>query len=369
MRTGFEGSQDYELLLRFTDGLRPDEITHVPFPAYHWRRHRKSFSSQSPVRATDSARLAIAGHYQADATVEPALVPDLHRVRFRSLPGRVSVIIPTRDGHDLLSRVVDGLIHRTDHPDLEIVVVDNGSTDPRLAALYDRLLAGRPGSRIVRDASPFNFSRLVNRGIAAATGDSVLLLNNDVEILAATWLTEMIECLAFRDVGIVGARLLYPGGTLQHAGVIVGLGRYAGHWYVERPGETPGPMNRLRLRQSLSAVTGACMLVTRACLDAVGPFDEERFAIAYNDVDFCLRARRAGFRIVWTPNATLVHHESATRGSDEAPDKVARFLREKDALENRHATSLFEDPAFNPWYSRDRAVPHPVPVPSLPAPR
>ncbi len=207
------------------------------------------------------------------------------------------------------------------------------------------------------ETAPFNFSRQVNRGMALANGEAILLLNNDIEVIEPDWLAEMVECLAFPDVGIVGARLLYPGGDIQHAGVVVGLGGLAGHWYVNRPADFPGPMGRLAVRSTASAVTGACMLITRACLDAVGPFDEADFAVAYNDVDFCLRARAAGFRALYTPFATLIHNESATRGPDDRGPNWARFLRDQAALIERHGTQDYLDPVLSPWSDRNRSEP------------
>jgi GT2 family glycosyltransferase len=179
----------------------------------------------------------------------------------------------------------------------------------------------------------------------------------------------MVSCLRYEGTGIVGARLLYPDGSLQHAGVIVGLGGLAGHWHGGASATDPGPMGRLGVRQSMSAVTAACMLVSRACVDAVGGMDEKLFAVAYNDVDLCLRARAAGFRVVWTPFATLIHHESVSRGSDASPSTFDRFKGEGERLRQIHGTDVFEDRAFNPWCSRDRSFPVMLPPPRLPPAR
>ena len=179
----------------------------------------------------------------------------------------------------------------------------------------------------------------------------------------------MVSCLRYPDAGIVGAKLLYPNGRIQHVGVIVGLGGLAGHWHDSEPSDSPGPFGRLWVRQSLSSVTAACMLISRSCLQAVGSFDETNFAVAYNDVDFCLRAAALGFRTVWTPFACLIHHESATRGSDETPANRERFSKEKRLLRALHHTSLFEDPFYNPWFTRDRAVPGLLLPDQLPSPR
>lgn len=375
LRRGFDGSQDYDLLLRYLSGLADEEVVHLPYPAYLWRRDGASYSANFLSRATDNARRALAETYARDgapALVEPALDANLHRVRLpfpSSAAPRVSIVIPSRDSYDLISRLFADLTLRTDYTNIEIIVVDNGTKDRRVLALYDKMRETHPAFRADIVEEPFNFARQVNRGLRAATGDCVLLLNNDIQVIDAGWLAEMVSCLSYPNAGIVGARLLYPNGSLQHAGVIVGLGTVAGHWFCGMPGDYPGPMARLRVRQTFAAVTAACLLVSRACLAAVGELDEANFAIAYNDIDFCLRAGRAGYRTVWTPFATLYHHESASRGSDETKANIDRFKREQDALRARYALLDYDDPAFNPWYSRDNAAPRLILPARLPEPR
>ncbi|HEY5305990.1 MAG TPA: glycosyltransferase family 2 protein [Pseudolabrys sp.] len=361
--SGFQGSQDYDLLLRYLDGLSPREIVHIPYPAYLWRRHDVAHSLTSKSAAVASARRALARFHQRQAvevTVEPALIADLHRVRF-SRGGAawplVSVIIPNREAFQLIATLLESLAGSTDYPAIEVIIVDNGSTDARVLALYERYKTHFASFQVLIRQEEFNFSRAVNRGIGTASGAYVLLLNNDIEIIEPGWLKEMVSCFAYPNTGIVGARLLFPNRRIQHVGVIVGLGGLAGHWFVHEPESLPGPMGRLAVRQSLTAVTAAAMLISRACLDQTGPFDEEAFAIAYNDVDFCLRAGARGYRTVWTPFATLIHHESASRGSDERPDTIDRFHREQERLRARHGTMTFEDRAFSPWYTRDRSNP------------
>ncbi len=373
LREGFEGSQDYDLLLRYTQGLPRAAIRHLPYPAYLWRRDGTSYSARFLERATTNARRAL-----AEAHATPARAPlavdaargGLHRLRFDRADGvarpLVSVIIPSRDSHALISRTLEGLLEGTDYPSLEVIVIDNGSVDARVLELYERRSAGPTPFQAVIEPEPFNFSRAINKGIARARGDLILWLNNDVEILEPGWLTEMASCFAYPDVGVVGAKLLYPDRTLQHAGVIVGFGGLAGHWHLHAPEHYPAEMGRLWVRQSLSCVTGACLLVSRDLLARIGGLDEERFAIAYNDVDFCMRAVKAGYRIVWTPFAALIHHESASRGSDETPANIERFRREQNHLRAAHATDAFDDPAISPWYSKDRSGPVPVALPRLP---
>jgi GT2 family glycosyltransferase len=333
---GGYGQGDHQLALRVAGEAAPGTILHLPYPAYI-----------GPPRVVRFAAPALGA--------PPGGWP------------RVSIVIPSRDSPALIAAALAGLFERTDYPDFDVIVIDNGSTDPATLAIYERYRG--PRFRVEIRAEPFNFSRAVNRGVALSQAPLVLLLNNDVEAIEPGWLKEMVACLAYPNTGIVGAKLLYPDRTLQHAGVIAGLGGYAGHWHIGRPESESGPQGRLAARQSLSVVTGACMLVSRACFKALGGFDEQTFPIAYNDVDFCLRAGAKGWRVVWTPFARLVHHESASRGSDETPQNRARFARDKEALRGRHATDVFEDRAYNPWASRSHSDPWPMARASLPEAR
>lgn len=375
LREGFQGSQDYDLLLRYTNGLATHEILHVPYPAYLWRRDGQSYSAQFIEDSTKNARAALAENYSRPGkpmSILPALDPNLHRLDLagpRQEWPLVSVIIPSRNAKMLIQQVMHGLIHKTDYPALDIIVVDNGSDDPDVLALYRQYEVGPIPFRASIQKEAFNFSRAINRGVALARGDILLLLNNDIEILEPGWLQEMVSCLDFKETGIVGAKLLYPDRTIQHVGVIAGLGGLAGHWFINQKRDCPGPMSRLNVRQSLSVVTGACLLLTRTCWNVVGAFDEENFAIAYNDVDYCLRAVHRGFRVVWTPFAELIHHESASRGSDETSENIERFHREQNNLRARHRTDILVDPAFNPWWTRGHSIPADSTLKKLPPPR
>ncbi|MGF1446560.1 MAG: glycosyltransferase family 2 protein [Pikeienuella sp.] len=372
LRPGFEGSQDYELLLRYTRGLAPEQIRHIPYPAYLWRQHAASLSHAGRDRAVAAARRALTEHFGTligPSAAGPAHLPDLHRIDFpKARRPKVSVIIPNKDSYVLIERVLHDLVERTAYPELELIVVDNGSTDPRVPALYRRF-AARCGLRFEIRPAPFNFAAMVNRGAQLATGDALLLLNNDISVIAPGWLDEMAQCLSYPGTGIVGARLLFPDDSLQHAGVILGLGGYAGHWFYRARPDEPGPMGRLAVRNGMSVVTGACMLVSRACWRHLGGMDARRFAVAYNDVDFCARARAGGFGVVWTPFATLYHHESASRGSDLVGEKARRFEGEKTALAELHRTGDHLDPSFSPWWSRHQSRPRLVVGDALPAPR
>lgn len=375
LRGGVEGSQDYDLLLRYLQEVSEDEIVHIPYPAYLWRRGPATYSITHRDQSLASARRALAEAYgkaHPGISVVPALDDALHRPRFDEIIENwplISVVIPSRDSFELISRILEDLCGKTDYPAIEILVVDNGSTDPRVLGLYDKYSAGPMRFRALVNPEPFNFARQVNRGIRMAEGRHVLLLNNDIEVLSSDWLREMVSCLSYPNTGIVGAMLLYPDRTIQHAGVIVGFGGLAGHWYQRKPANFPGPFARLRVRQSMSAVTGACMLISGECIDFVGELDERHFAVAYNDVDYCLRAAEKGFRTVWTPFATLIHHESVSRGSDESAKNRERFAREKAALRELHGTSTMDDPSINPWYARSGSSPGLALLSVLPPPR
>lgn len=351
-RTGYEGSQDWDLALRCVERLDPDQIGHVPRILYHWRAIPGSTAASSEAKdyATDAALRAVSDHLQRrgePATAE-VLAPGRIRVRWalpRPAP-RVSLIIPTRDRADLLRTCVRSLRERTDYPDIELLVVDNQSTEPdALATLAE--LDGMPGVRVLRHDAPFNYSAINNAAARQARGEVLGLINNDVEAISPGWLEEMVTQAVRPGVGAVGALLLYPDDRIQHAGVILGLNGVAGHAYAGQPRTAAGQAGRLRLAQELSAVTAACLVVRKAVFDAVGGLDE-RLAVAFNDIDLCLRIRAAGYRNVWTPHAVLYHHESASRGHDTTPEKQARLAREAAFMRTRWGALLDDDPAYNP---------------------
>jgi GT2 family glycosyltransferase len=363
LRTGYDGSQDYDLLLRYLEGIARERVLHLPYPAYWWRRTGHTYSRKFLDAATKAARTAIADRFAREGVpvrVEGAITETLHRVLFdRAATGwpRLSVIIPSRNGYDLISRVLNDLFEKTDYPALEVIVVDNGTTDTRVLDLYASYAARFPAFSAHVEPDTFNFARAINKGISLASGEHYLILNNDIEVIEPGWLKEMVSCLAFSGTGVVGAKLLYPNGRIQHAGVIAGFGGLAGHWYLNKSRNFGGPLNRLHLRNSMTCVTGAAMLLSGDCVRITGAWDETSFAVAYNDVDYCLRAHKAGFNVVWTPFACLYHHESASRGSDLSGERRARFEREKRNLQCIHNTETFLDPAINPAYDRRHSDP------------
>jgi GT2 family glycosyltransferase len=266
-------------------------------------------------------------------------------------PLKVSVIIPTRDGLALLSRCIDSLFAHAGMLEVELIVVDNGSVEPETLSYFEEIRAR--GVRVLPMPGPFNFSSLNNRAVAEATGNILCLLNNDIEALHEGWLEELVGQLMRPGVGAVGAKLLWPNGMVQHGGVVLGIGNVAGHYGNRLSDGDWGDQGRNQLLQRVSAVTAACLLVRKADYLRVGGMDEAAFPVAFNDVDLCLKIRRLGMAIVWSPYARLLHAESASRGHEDTPQKKARAGREVDMLRRRWGDVLFRDPAYHPSLNLD----------------
>lgn len=356
LRPGFEGSQDHDLLLRLTAGLDRDRIRHIPTVLYHWRAAIGSgtFSDRSLARA-EAARLRALGEVVAPWGGRAERGPLGFNRLVRPLPTpppRVSVVIPTRDRAELLRVTLDGLFTGTDYPDIEVLVVDNDSREPATAALF-AAYGHEPRLRVLSAPGAFNFSDLSNRGAYAATGPVLLFLNNDVAVIEPDWLRELAAIALDPAVGAVGAKLLYPDGTVQHGGVILGVGGVASHSHHGVADDDPGYFGRMVQAHEVSAVTGACLAMRADVFAEVGGFDAERLKVAFNDVDLCLRVRVAGYRIVWTPFAKLVHHESKSRGPEDTPEKRARFEGEANTMLERWGAELRADPYYNVNLSRN----------------
>lgn len=357
-RPEYDGSQDYDLALRLIERTDPERIRHIPHILYHWRSTAGSTAGNAQAKpyALAAARNAVADHWRRCGIRARQAPPDgrPYREIRHDLDDEplVSVIIPTKDRADLLSRCVHGVLSATDYQNLEVLIVDNLTTEPA-AQQYLKQISTDPRVRVMRYRQPFNFSLLNNRAVEQASGEILLFLNNDTEVVARDWLRHMVANARRPEVGAVGAKLLYPNGRVQHGGVILGFGGVAGHFHLRRRCEDPGYFSRAQLQQNLSAVTAACLAMRRTVFAEIGGFDAANLAVAYNDVDLCLRLRERGYLIVWTPLALLVHHESASRGSDLAPTHQPRFLRESAYMRARWGTTLDEDPYFNPNLSLD----------------
>ena len=280
--------------------------------------------------------------------------------------GRVSILFPTRDRADLLRACFESVARTVDLAGHEFLVLDNDSVEPETKRLFDEIAA--QGGRVLPVPGPFNFSRIVNRGAAAATGDFLLLLNNDAEAMQPGWLEEMLSRMAEPDVGAVGAALLWPSGVVQHGGVVLGPKFAALHAFDDRIDSDPGYADLLRVAHECGAVTAACLLTERRLFLQTGGFDEYRFPINFNDVDYCLRLRAGGLRVVLTPHARLLHRESASRGAERRPDQVFRFQRELRNLRAIWGETLAADPAYHPMLSLDQTPYSGLAWPPRPAP-
>jgi GT2 family glycosyltransferase len=359
-REGLEGSQDYDLFLRCIAATTEDRLRHIPAILYHWRATEGStaLSDKDKNYATDHGIKALGEylrkHVSPGVVVEPGHYATTYKVRFPlpDIPPKVSLIIPTRDGYDILRTCISSILEKTTYPNYEVVIVDNQSSDPRTLQYFDEVKG--PRVRILKYDRPFSYSALNNFAVEQVGGEIIGLINNDIEIITLDWLTEMVSHAIRPDIGAVGAKLYYPNDTIQHAGVIIGLGGVAGHSHKHYGRESPGYYRRLFLVQNVSAVTGACLVVRKSTYEKVGGLNEKDLPIAFNDVDFCLRLRELGLRNLWTPYAELYHHESVSRGLEDSPEKVMRFQREVRFMKERWGDGLLHDPYYSPMLTLDR---------------
>ena len=361
-RPGMEGSQDYDLALRCTEQLSDRQILHIPRVLYHWRIHSRSTAQTASAKpyAVTAGQCALTDHLQrlgVNGTVA-TLENGGYRVSYAlpDPPPAVTLIIPTHNRLDLLKNCIDSIRKRTAYSNYDILIVDNNSDDAATLAYLDQM-AAEAQVTVVRDPLPFNFSRLNNRAVRLAKGQFIGLINNDIEVIAADWLDDMVSVANQDGVGAVGARLWYPNDRIQHAGIVIGMLTLAGHIHRFFPRGAHGYFGRASLRQSMSAVTGACLVIRKRIYEAVGGMDETNLAVAFNDVDFCLKVLEAGYRNVFTPFAELYHHESASRGLDDRPEKRQRFAAEVSFMKKRWSSMLNNgDPAYNPNLSLDDEI-------------
>lgn len=355
-REGFEGAQDYDFSLRCIEKVDVGAIIHIPRILYHWRIHPSSTASSSDAEtyATLNGEKALNDYLERNNIHGKAKSLGYgYRVRYDlpSIQPSVSIIIPTRNGFQLLKQCVESIVIRTDYINYDLLIIDNGSDDP-VTVQYLEQLQNNIKISVIKDDRPFNYSSLNNDAVKIAKGEFIVLLNNDIQVITEDWLGEMVSIALQDKVGAVGACLLYPNGRIQHAGVILGLGGLAGHSHKHVSQDKSGYFNRTKLISSFSAVTAACLLIRKSIYKEVNGLDEN-LKVAFNDVDFCLRVREAGYRNVWTPFAKLYHHESATRGDENTPEKKARFNQEICYMKERWGEKLFSDPAYNPNLTLD----------------
>ena len=331
LRKEFDGAQDYDFILRCCE--QTEHIAHVPKVLYHWRAHDNSTAGnpESKQYAVDAGKRALEEHYRRmgyEAVVENTGIFIVYRtiMKVQGNP-KVSVIILNKDHREDLEKCVVSIEEKTDYPNYEIIVVENNSELPETFAFYEELQRRYSNVKVVTWDGPFNYSAINNYGAEYATGDYYLMLNNDIEVISPGWMSEMLGYCQREDVGIVGAKLYYSDDTVQHAGVVVGVGGFAGHVLTRfRKGET-GYFGRLVTIQDTSAVTAACLMIKKSIYQLIGGFDEE-FVVALNDIDLCLKVRALGQLVVFNPYAELYHYESKSRGFEDTPEKKARFKKE-----------------------------------------
>jgi len=359
-RPGFEGSQDYDLNLRVIERIAPERIRHIPKVLYHWRAvegstaldgSQKNYAYLAGLRALEEhvERMGI------PARAEEAPDAPCYRLRFFVPEPQplVSLIVPTRDKVELLRRCVESIREKTTYRNYEILVVDNGSVEEETLAYFSELKEAK-NVRVLRYDKPFNYSAINNFAVGKAKGSIIGLVNNDIEVISPDWLTEMVSWAVQPDVGCVGAKLYYGNDTIQHGGVIVGLGGVANHSHKHFPRHHPGYFCRLKVLQNLSAVTAACLLIRKSLFKEVGGLNEVDLTVAFNDVDLCLKVREAGYSNVWTPYAELYHLESGSRGVEDAPEKMARFHSEIAYMQRRWKKIIERDPFYSPNLTKAR---------------
>lgn len=351
-RPGFEGSQDYDLVLRCITQTSPGRIRHIPRVLYHWRAHADSTAQNLGNKdyAHVAGLRALRDHMTGSGvTVDDGPYPGTYHVRYPvpSPPPLVSLIIPTRDRVDILRACIESIRARTHFPNWEILLIDNQS---REMATHDYFaeLRDDPRIRLLHYDAPFNYSAINNFAASEARGEILGFVNNDIEVIAEGWLDEMVGYALRPEIGAVGARLLYPDGKVQHAGVVLGVGGLANHAHLYLDRHEPGHFGRARLTQDFSAVTGACLIMRTGLFHDVGMFDEANLPVAFNDIDLCLRIRKLGLRNVYCPEAELYHHESISRGAEDTATKRERFSQEVRFMQNKWRFELVSDPYYNP---------------------
>ena len=354
LRSEFDGAQDYDFVLRCVEAVKDEEICHIPKILYHWRCHEDSTAEnpESKLYAFEAGRRAVQAHYERTgihAEVFKGEYLGLYRTKFiRDHDPLISIIIPNKDHIDDLKRCMESIEQKSTYKNYEYIIVENNSTDSATFDYYKKLEAENPKVRMVYWDGVFNYSAINNYGASFAKGEYLLLLNNDTEIINPDCLEELLGYCMRKDVGAVGARLYYEDDTIQHAGVVIGFGGIAGHCFVQQKRGTTGYCHRIICAQDYSAVTAACMMVKKSAFDAVGGLSEE-LAVAFNDIDFCMKLRKAEYLIVYNPYAELYHYESKSRGLEDTPEKVARFNKEIATFEKKWPEILENgDPYYNP---------------------
>ncbi len=361
----FDGAQDYDIFLRMSEIVKPENIKHISKILYHWRVHKDStakLDSQAKNYAFDNGIKAIEAHLERmglRGTVTNGCINGIYRVDYevKGEP-KVSIVIPNKDEKEILEVCVSSILEKTTYGNYEIVIVENNSQTEEIFEYYQEL-EKHPKIKVVKyPKTGFNYSGIINVGVQKASGEYIVQLNNDTELLTSNWLEIMLGFCQREDVGAVGVKLFYPDETIQHAGIIVGIGGIAGNRFKSIPKSGHGYFAEESMIQNLSAVTGACVMSPKKVYEEVG-FMNEELAVAFNDVDFCLKIREKGYLIVYTPNVEFIHYESKSRGYEDTPEKKKRFQNEINTFEKRWQNVLDEgDPYYNINLSLDTEVYH-----------
>ena len=357
-RTGYEGSQDYDLFLRCLQHIDNTEIGHIEKILYHWRAIEGSTALDPNAKryATSAALRALQDYFKhtgQKVTVGHGMVENTYKVEYHLEvdPPLVTIVIPTRDRYKLLYKCINSILKYTEYKNYEILILDNESSEAKILEYFVELKQ-RENIRVIEYHQPFNFSAINNFGVTQARGEVIALLNNDVEIISRHWLTEMVQHALRPEIAAVGAMLYYRDNTIQHAGVVLGLGGVAGHSHKYFPKGSFGYFSRLKIIQNYVAVTGACLVVEKTLYEAVGGLDEENLSVAFNDVDFCLKLQKKGYRNLWTPYVELYHHESRSRGHEDTKEKQERFGREISHMKKKWKSNLDNDRYYNGHLTR-----------------
>lgn len=351
-REWFEGSKDYDLLLRYSREIDHSHIAHIPKVLYHWRviEGSTAMAEDGKTYTSDAGIKALEDHFKElgqSVSIEQGKHANIYKVNWDITDKPlVSLIIPTYNGHDITKQTIDSILGKTIYQNYEIILVDNNSDDSDALVYFDEIGA-HPKVTLLKYPFPFNYSAINNFAVNYAKGSIVGLINNDIEVISPEWLTEMVSHANRDDIGCVGAMLYYSNDTVQHAGIVIGMGGVAGHTHKHASCGDNGYQNGLQVVQNTSAVTGACLLVKKSIFDTLGGLNEVDLKVAYNDVDFCLRVQELGYRNLWTPFAELYHHESASRGSDDTPANKERFLKEVEYMRKTWGTDTYKDPYYS----------------------
>ncbi len=350
-RKGYEGSQDYDLLIRYIDKIKECEIDRVEKILYHWRAIKGStaYGAGEKAYAHDAGLKALQDYFKSkdkDISINEGLLPNTYKVNYPFDTPLVSILIPTRDNYDILHKCIDSILKKTTYPNYEILVIDN-ETSCQETLNYFKKITKHKNIKILEYHYPFNYSAINNFGVKHAKGEIIGLVNNDVEVISEGWLSEMVSYALKEDIGAVGAKLYYENNTIQHAGVILGIGGVAGHSHKYFDKNEHGYFSRLKIVQNYSAVTGACLVIKKELYEEVGGLDEENLKVAFNDVDFCLKLLEKGYKNLWTPYVELYHHESISRGAENNPKNEERFKAEVDYMKNRWLTDKVSDNYYN----------------------